>query len=373
MALRKLGITLFVLLLWIPAVFGDPVAPSPITALENRTSILEVKIDNALQLQSIAYQNGMSSMNGILTAVLAVFSVITGIFAFMGISNYTQMKMAQIEVKSIVDELTQSRDSIRSMESELKSLGTKFAALVEEKVRGLSDTIRGNSRDGFEEALDDKLADAVIFVNENKADPTPDERFLLAATHYRSTDYEEAETILKALRPVMERSAKYWNALGLIKLQQENVKDAYKYFTVASDLEPENWKITLNLVLCMKNQGKFAEALQLVLSKELISKSGGAWIVQLNLAALLIDLGNYDEALAMLDQAEKQFSERNETPNARVPFNRACAYAQLKRKEDAVSSLKAAWKQDGTIKELAFTDPHIRSSFSKEELEAIFA
>ncbi|MFW6308609.1 MAG: tetratricopeptide repeat protein [bacterium] len=149
----------------------------------------------------------------------------------------------------------------------------------------------------------DELQKAVDYMEEAYK-LTPEDYYTLvnyARILYRSKNYQAArEKLDEVSADQRNNDEQYNNLLGLLELEDDNLKKAVDFFEQALEINPENYYVQNNLGLTLISQGDFQKAKQ-HLKKAVAQKPTEAYIYN--------NLGICQENLNQLQQAKESYEQ----------------------------------------------------------------
>jgi len=155
-----------------------------------------------------------------------------------------------------------------------------------------------------------------------------------AASLMQKGDLAGAEKILAAMLRSDSRNADATNMLGVLRGEQERYDESERLFQRALDLNPKLIGAAINLGYLYRRTGRPTEALAAFDRASKIQPADTE--VQLNIASLKAEAGDFAAALPILDGVPKE----KRTPN--FPLLQARCYLALGRVEDLKASINDA-------------------------------
>lgn len=165
----------------------------------------------------------------------------------------------------------------------------------------------------------------------------------LGAAYLREGDGAGALKVLQDAVHQDPRNWEAWNRLGLAYWAQRDLDQSEDAFDHAVNLMPDNAEVRNNYGLMLMAKGRNEEAINSfeIARKDLLYRKPA--IVLSNLGQALYQVGRYDEALDVLDQALQR------TPNlCQALFNRALVYQKIDRLDGALDSFEATIRSCGS-------------------------
>lgn len=333
-----------------------------------KLDLLAQRVADAIDIKGSIYQNGLNQINTLLSIVLSIFTVLTFISGFLGVSTYAKIRNARISAEKATEAMKAQIQTIEELDRKLSELDDKYRILISEKVEQIVAIFARYSADAFGVPLGENMIESAEFLYKNKENLNPREKYIIAASKYNSGDYNLATDLLKELLADDPINPRYLNAYGQVVLKKGSPQEAIGIFQAASKASPSLWQAKFYEAVCLKELDRPSEAFSLIQDGDIVRSSSGDPIVLLNLGAIMVDLNYPTEALEQLKMAEQAYNEKKQSIPADLFLDRACAYSQLKNKQAASENLVAAIKMDATMRSDAIGDAQIRSLFTEDEL-----